>query len=197
MLAVFFTLAALPAILRIGRNSHIDERQSGTLCQMDMLTNTARAFDLDACPAQTPFIESVRHGTTELALIIRASYVREGITFLTPNDYSQQLGYMNRRAGYRIPAHIHNSVPRAVTFTREVLFVKSGRLRVDLYCENGTYVESRILNAGDVILLASGGHGFEMLEDTEMIEVKQGPYAGDEDKTTLEPVTADRIRIPA
>jgi uncharacterized protein YjlB len=103
---------------------------------------------------------------------------------------------MNRPAGYRIPAHIHNSVPRAVTFTREVLFIKSGSVRVDLYCDNGTYVESRILHAGDVILLASGGHGFEMLEDSEMIEVKQGPYAGDEDKTTLEPVTADRIRVP-
>ena len=142
-------------------------------------------------------IESIRHGSTELAIIIRASYAREGITFLTPNDYSQQLGYMNRRAGYRIAAHIHNAVPRAVTFTREVLVIKSGRLRVDFYCENGKYVESRILSAGDVILLAAGGHGFEMLEDTEMIEVKQGPYAGNGDKTVLEPVEASRIRIPA
>jgi len=145
----------------------------------------------------TNVIESIRKGSTELAIIIRASYVREGITFLTPNDYSQQLGYMNRRAGYRIAAHIHNSVPRAVTFTREVLVIKSGRLRVDFYCEDGKYVESRILNAGDVILLAAGGHGFEMLEDSEIIEVKQGPYAGDQDKTILEPVEASRIRIPA
>jgi hypothetical protein len=142
-------------------------------------------------------IDSVVQGTTELALILRASYVREGITFLTPNDYSQQLGYMNRRAGYRIPAHIHNSVPRAVTYTREVLFVKSGKVRVDFYGDDKKYVESRILNAGDVVLLASGGHGFEMLEDTEMIEVKQGPYAGDQDKTLLEPVEKSRIRVRA
>jgi hypothetical protein len=142
-------------------------------------------------------IENIRNGSSELAIIIRASYVREGITFLTPNDYSQQLGYMNRRAGYRIAAHIHNSVPRAVTFTREVLIIKSGRLRVDFYCENGQYVESRVLSAGDVILLAAGGHGFEMLEDSEIIEVKQGPYAGDQDKTLLEPVEASRIRLPA
>jgi len=145
----------------------------------------------------TNVIENIRKGSTELAIIIRASYVREGITFLTPNDYSQQLGYMNRRAGYRIAAHIHNAVPRAVTFTREVLVIKSGKLRVDFYCEDGKYVESRILNAGDVILLAAGGHGFEMLEDSEIIEVKQGPYAGDQDKTILEPVEASRIRIPA
>lgn len=140
-------------------------------------------------------IEHILQGTTELAIIVRASYVREGITFLTPNEYSQQLGYMNRRAGYRIPAHIHNSVPRAVTFTREVLFVKSGKLRVDFYGDDREYVESCILNAGDVVLLASGGHGFEMLEDTEMIEVKQGPYAGDQDKTVLESVESGRIRI--
>src|SRR3954471_6851137 len=104
---------------------------------------------------------------------------------------------MNRGELCRIAAHIHNAVPRAVTFTREVLVIKSGKLRVDFYCENGQYVESRILTAGDVILLAAGGHGFEMLEDTEIIEVKQGPYAGDHDKTILEPVALDRIRLPA
>jgi hypothetical protein len=142
-----------------------------------------------------PLIEHIVQGATEIAIIIRASYVREGITFLTPNDYSQQLGYMNRRAGYRIPAHIHNAVPRAVTYTREVLFVKSGKLRVDLYGDDGKYAESCILTAGDVILLAAGGHGFEMLEDTEMIEVKQGPYAGDQDKTMLEPIETSRIRV--
>ena len=81
----------------------------------------------------TNVIESIRKGSTELAIIVRASYVREGITFLQPNDYSQQLGYMNRRAGYRIAAHIHNAVPRAVTFTREVLVIKSGKLREDFY----------------------------------------------------------------
>jgi hypothetical protein len=145
---------------------------------------------------ETALIEHVCHGTATLAIIIKAGYVREGITFLTPNDYSQQLGYMNRPAGYRIPAHIHNCVPRAVTFTREVLFVKSGKLRVDFYSDEREYVVSRILEAGDVILLASGGHGFEMLEATEMIEVKQGPYAGDEDKTILEPVETHRIRLP-
>ncbi len=140
-------------------------------------------------------IENVLQGETELAIIVRTGYERKGITFVTPNNYSQQLGYMNRPAGYRIAAHIHNAVPRAVTFTREVLFIKSGRLRVDFYGNDGRYVESRILYAGDVILLASGGHGFEMLEDTQMIEVKQGPYAGDGDKTLLEPVTAGQLRI--
>ena len=131
----------------------------------------------------------------ELAIILRAQYERDGISFLTPSHYSQQLGYMRRPAGHRIPPHVHNSLPRAVTFTREVLFVKSGKLRVDFYDEQCEYVESRVLRAGDVVLLAAGGHGFQMLETTELIEVKQGPYRGDEDKTRFEAIADDRVRI--
>lgn len=132
-------------------------------------------------------IERIYHGDTELALIIRRSFRKEGIEFFTPNNYSQQIGYMNRPAGYVIAPHVHNPVQREVQYTKEVLFIKSGRVRVDFYSEAQEYLESTVLEAGDVILLAYGGHGFEMLESSEMIEVKQGPYAGDRDKTRFEP----------
>ena len=125
-----------------------------------------------------------------IALVLRSSYEKQGIEFFTPNDFSQQLGYMNRPEGYVIPPHVHNPVPREVQYTKEVLFVKSGRVRVDFYDDDQTYLESRVLETGDVILLAYGGHGFEMLEPTEMIEVKQGPYAGDKDKTRFEGISA-------
>ena len=138
-------------------------------------------------------IERINHNRIELALIIRHSFSSDGIEFLTPDDYSQQIGYMKRARGYVIPAHVHNPVAREVHFTREVLIIKSGRLRVDLYSDEREYVESAILEAGDIILLASGGHGFEMLEETEMIEVKQGPYAGEGDKTRFESVNATDI----
>jgi hypothetical protein len=132
-------------------------------------------------------IERVVDGSVDLALIVRSSFKRDGIEFFTPGSYSQQLGYMNRPAGYVIPPHVHSPVARQVEFTKEVLFIKSGRVRVDFYSEEQVYIESTILEAGDVILLARGGHGFEMLEPTEMIEVKQGPYAGDADKTRFTP----------
>jgi len=93
---------------------------------------------------------------------------------------------MNRPAGYKIPPHIHNKVPREVLFTQEVLFIKKGKVKIDFYDKNRVYMDSRVLGTGDLILLASGGHGFEMLEPTEMIEVKQGPYRGDSDKTRFE-----------
>lgn len=129
-----------------------------------------------------------------LALILRSDYRQDGINFFTPDDFSQQLGYMNRPEGYVIPPHVHNPVPREVQYTKEVLFIKSGRVRVDFYDEEQNYLESRSLSRGDVILLAFGGHGFKMLEASEIIEVKQGPYAGEADKTRFEPIATDQVR---
>lgn len=131
-------------------------------------------------------IDRISHRGQELALIVRAGFHKDGIEFFTPGSYSQQIGYMNRPAGYVIPPHVHNPVAREVHYTNEVLFIRSGRLRVDFYSADREYLESTILNTGDVILLAHGGHGFEMLEPTEIIEVKQGPYAGDQDKARFE-----------
>ena len=102
---------------------------------------------------------------------------------------------MNRPRGYVILPHVHNPVPREVEFTKEVLFIKSGKVRVDFYDDDKNYLESRVLNQGDVILLAFGGHGFEMLEPTEIIEVKQGPYAGEADKTRFTGIAADQVQI--
>lgn len=138
-------------------------------------------------------IPTIEHNGHVLALILPANFRSDGIKFFTPDDFSQQLAYMNRPTGYVIQPHVHNPVTREVEYTKEVLFVRSGRLRIDFYDDDQNYLESRILSAGDVVLLARGGHGFEMLEDSELIEVKQGPYAGDKDKTRFNCVTADQI----
>lgn len=127
-------------------------------------------------------VEEVRKKNKLLALIIRNDYACEGVDFLTPNEYSQQVAYMHHPIGKSIDAHVHNMVHRNVVMTQEVLFIKKGILRVDFYDEYEDYLESRELYAGDVILLVSGGHGFRVLEEVEMIEVKQGPYAGENDK---------------
>ena len=127
-------------------------------------------------------VEEVKKKNKLLAMIIRNDYTCDGVDFITPTAYSQQVAYMHHPAGKVIDAHVHNLVHRNVVMTQEVLFVKKGVLRVDFYDEYEDYLESRDLHAGDVILLVSGGHGFQALEEVEMIEVKQGPYAGDEDK---------------
>lgn len=128
-------------------------------------------------------IDKVIFNNRLLAIIIRSDYSKDGIEFFTPNDFSQQLAYMNRPAGYVITPHIHNKVERNVLYTQEVLFIRNGKVKIDFYDDSRKLIDTKILVTGDVILLASGGHGFEMLEPTEMIEVKQGPFAGEHDKT--------------
>lgn len=140
-------------------------------------------------------IEQVAHRDRVLAVIVRNRFREEGVHFLTDSNLSQQLAYMRHPPGKMIAPHVHNAVPRAVVFTQEVLFLKRGRLRVDFYDDDRAYIESRMLEAGDVILLAGGGHGFEVLEEIEMFEVKQGPYAGEGDKTRFPAVDPARLRI--
>lgn len=140
-------------------------------------------------------IETISVGETTLAIIIRSQFRKDGIEFFTPNDFSQQLAYMRRPTGYVIQPHVHNAVRREVQFTKEVLFIKSGSVRVDFYSDSQEYLESTVLSKGDVILLAYGGHGFHILEEAEIIEVKQGPYAGEHDKTRFHPVATEKLKM--
>lgn len=138
-------------------------------------------------------IEQVSDNDKILAIVIRNRYSQPGVNFFTPDNFSQQIAYMKHSKGRTIDPHLHNAVRRDVYFTHEVLFIKKGVLRVDFYNDEKCYLESRIIGSGDAILLAAGGHGFEVLEDVEMIEVKQGPYAGDGDKTRFVGITANEV----
>lgn len=142
-------------------------------------------------------LEVVKNLDQTVAIIIRAAYRSEGIEFFTPDVFSQQLAYMNRPQGYVVAPHVHNPVKRDVVWTQEVLFIKSGKVRVDFYTDGRHYLESRVVCIGDVILLAAGGHGFEMLEPSEMIEVKQGPYCGDQDKCRFESLPPEQVKLVA
>jgi hypothetical protein len=140
-------------------------------------------------------IEEVKHGNQLLGIIIRNNYSKDGVTFFTPDDFSQQLAFMKHPKGKIIPPHVHNVVKREVHYTKEVLFIRRGRLRVDFYDNSKSYLESRILEEGDIILLSDGGHGFTILEDIEMFEVKQGPFVGEMDKTRFLPITDPEINL--
>ena len=140
-------------------------------------------------------IEKITHLDLTLGIIIRNNYSKQGIEFFTNDNDSQQLGYMNRPQGYEILPHRHNLVQREVHLTQEVLFIKSGKVRVDFYTDAQEYLESRILYQGDVILLSDGGHGFFMLEQSEIIEVKQGPYCGEKDKVRFNSVEQHNIKM--
>ena len=140
-------------------------------------------------------IKEIHDGDSLLALLISGRFTKPGITFFTEGSLSQQLAFMQHPPGKIIVPHVHNSVQREVTSTQEVLLLRKGRLRVDFYGEDQRYLESHVMESGDLILLIQGGHGFEVLEEIEMFEVKQGPYAGDSDKTRFEPVSPEDIKI--
>lgn len=138
-------------------------------------------------------IEKIEHNGELYALIVYHTFAKDGISFFTPDEFSQQLAYMRHPTGKQIQPHVHNPVPRQVNYTQEVLFIKSGKLRVDFYDEDKSYLSSRLLQTGDVILLAKGGHGFEVIEAVEMFEVKQGPYAGEQDKTRFTAIAKEQV----
>ena len=124
-------------------------------------------------------IERIIKDTIVFAIIIRYEFEFEGIQFFTPNEFPQQLGYMKREKGYLINAHKHRNSEVLVTKLFETLIVKSGSARVSFFDENDLHFQDTVIKRGDVILFTGYGHSFEMLEETEIIEVKQGPYLED------------------
>ena len=130
-----------------------------------------------------------------LGIIIKAGFQKQGIDFFTPPEFSQQLAYMQRTKGYVITPHIHSQVKRSIKYTKETLFIKSGKVRIDFYDEKKNYLESRVLQKGDVVLLAFGGHGLEFIKDSEIIEVKQGPFISKAQPQRFVSIAKNKLRV--
>ena len=128
-------------------------------------------------------IEKIQSGQEDLAIIVRSQFHKDGVDFITPDDSIIQMGYMSYEKGKEIQAHVHKPFRRETYGTQEVIFVKKGKVQVDFFSTDLKPVTSRILEENDWLVLLSGGHGFKILEDAQMMEVKNGPYAGDQDKT--------------
>jgi|ETNmetMinimDraft_13_1059891.scaffolds.fasta_scaffold14868_1 anti-sigma factor ChrR (cupin superfamily) len=140
-------------------------------------------------------IQEVTNGEQVLAIIIPSDFRPPGVNFFTPDESPIQLGLLDHPKAKTIAPHVHTGVPREVINTQEVLILRRGKLRVDFYDQEETYLHSRILSEGDTILLMSGGHGFEVLEDVEMIEVKTGPYLGADNKKRFGPNLPDELKV--
>jgi hypothetical protein len=137
----------------------------------------------------------IEHNNQLIAFIIRKDFEQPGINFITEGRSSLQVGMLNHPASGVIHAHTHQVHPRTIEDTQEVLFLRKGRLRVDFFTDDRDYLESVILEAGDTLILVSGGHGFEILEDIDMIEVKTGPYMEAGDKTRFDPALPEQLKI--
>ena len=117
-----------------------------------------------------------------LALLIKASHHEEGIHFYTRDADYQQVAYMQHPENHVIESHYHNKLPRIIDYTCETIILRKGVLSVTLY-EAKKELYSFDISAGDVLTLFSGGHGFISKTEVEMIEIKQGPFMGKDDKT--------------
>ena len=137
----------------------------------------------------------IEYKGVELGAIVQSTYHNSGIGFFSNDNDGLQLGYMNRPDSYVIAPHTHNKIKREVFFTEEILFVRSGMIRVDFYDDNQQYIESHIARGGDVVILKAGGHGFKVLERADIFEVKQGPYLGAQDKVRFEPIADNEVKI--
>ena len=127
-------------------------------------------------------IERIEGEGKPIAIIVRKDFNQPGVNFFSPFEFSQQLGILVHPPGHEVKPHVHNVIARDVRVTQEVLFIIEGKVEITLYKENKEFITSRLLAQGDTILLAYGGHGIKILEPSKILEVKQGPYAGMEDK---------------
>ena len=141
-------------------------------------------------------IEKIIHKKKLLALIVRGKYRnRKGVTFFTPNESTQQFGYMKHKKKHIIKPHLHKKRVTKISYTTEVILIFKGKLRVDFYNYYKKYLFSKILKEKDIIMLVHGGHGFKVLKNIEMLEIKQGPYSLTKDKIKFEEVNEKKIRI--
>ena len=130
-------------------------------------------------------MEHVEHITSHgksLTYIIRAEIDPKQTTFLTPSELKQQVGFVVYHSGGEVKRHVHRPLERHLIGTSEVIVVRRGRCQIDIYDDERQLVATREIRAGDIMLMTGGGHGFRMLEDTVLLEVKQGPYTGIEEK---------------
>ena len=131
-------------------------------------------------------IDRIEYGGKVFALILRAGYIQGGVNFITSKSEPIQLGVLNHKCGTKIKPHTHKNRAITISEIQEVLHVDYGKVEAIFYESDGKEVAATILNSGDTILLLCGGHGLNILEDTKIIEVKQGPYFGvEEDKVIL------------
>ena len=120
-----------------------------------------------------------------LAIVVEEGFAKKDTNFVTPEDLPQQVGFLWREGGDSIEGHFHKDIKRDIKITQETLIILEGDVEVDLYDSSSTLVTTVRLKKGDLIVLVKGGHSFEFLSETKMVEVKQGPYLGENDKVSF------------
>tara|TARA_B100000941_G_C28506638_1_gene557793 strand:- start:2340 stop:2774 length:435 start_codon:yes stop_codon:yes gene_type:complete len=141
-------------------------------------------------------IEKIKYKKKLFALIVRGKYRgKKGISFFTDNKAIQQFGYMNHKTNHIIKPHLHKKQTRKLLHTSEVILILKGVLRVDFYNNKKIYLFSKFLKEKDIIMLVHGAHGFKVIKNVQMLEIKQGPYINKLDKVKFNEIDETKIKI--
>ena len=122
-------------------------------------------------------------------------FIKSGVDFVTPNFFTLQLGFIKHKTGYLVKPHTHKKFLRKIKKTTEILFIKSGILRVDFYLNKKKYLFSYLAKKNHILILIDGSHGFKVIKKCKIIEVKQGPFSSFLDKTRFNSIDEKKIKI--
>ncbi len=132
-------------------------------------------------------VEKITANEEIIAIIVRNEFKPNGVNFITPEYFPLQMGVSSYNKGSLLRPHIHLQRERIILDTQEMVHVQHGKLELSLFDTKGTLIKTLILETGDSVFFSAGGHGWKTLEDSTIIEVKQGPYIGvEQDKTHID-----------
>ena len=124
-------------------------------------------------------VEKVFSKNKLLAYIVRNIAQINGQKFFSETEDFLQVGVMGLSEDTELKPHYHLPQHKTIDKNQEVLIILSGKIEVTFFdIDSNEKVDSKIVDGGCILVLIDGGHGFRMLEDTQLVEVKQGPYEG-------------------
>ena len=142
--------------------------------------------------------EKIVYNKQLYALIIRSKnqFKEKGVNFFTNDNDLLQVGFLKHGTNHQIRSHIHLSQKRTINYSSEVLIIKKGILKVIFFNNKANKIlRPKTLYKNDIIILFKGGHGFKILKNCEIIEIKQGPYILSKDKVKFDNIVEKKISI--
>ena len=112
--------------------------------------------------------------------------INEGLDFLTNDDSFVQVGTWKYEKGKILDAHYHNTFERKSYITQEVVLVLEGTIICNLYTTDGEFIASEEIKQNQLIIQFLGVHEYEIMDNSKVLEIKNGPYFGpDKDRTRV------------
>ncbi len=132
------------------------------------------------------FYREIFHESVHVATIVKPLDASDGLSFVTDDEKFLQLGIWNYKKNTQLDNHFHNEFERKSYKTNEFVFVLKGEIECNLYTEEGEFIERVLIKESEGIIQHNYAHEYKMLEDSIILESKNGPFMGvEKDKTVI------------